>query len=78
MGAGSRGAGDSGRITQTSNKVEYTQNKDYIYHTKQYQTFYRKIKCDLFSFRGVQNRYYQDFQYLIVFINFFYELAAVM
>ena len=21
--------------------------KDYVYHTKQYQTFYRKIKCDL-------------------------------
>ena len=29
--------------------------KKYIYHTKQYQTFNRKIKCDLLNFGGVQN-----------------------
>ena len=44
--------------------------KDHIYHTKQYQTFYRKIKCDLSNFRGVKNGYHQDFHYwwfLLVF-----------
>ena len=48
-----------------------TLQKDHIYHTKQYQTFYRKIKCDLLNFLGVKNWYYQDFQYLMVsfFIN---------
>ena len=48
-----------------------TLQKDDIYRTKQYQTFYRKIKCDLLNFLGVKNWYYQDFQYLMVsfFIN---------
>ena len=32
-----------------------TVQKDHIYHTKQYQTFYRKIKCDLLNFKGVKN-----------------------
>ena len=31
-----------------------TKRKDDIYHTKQYQIFYRKIKCDLLNFRGVK------------------------
>ena len=35
--------------------------KNHIYHTKQYQTFYRKIKYGLLNFRGVKNAYYQDF-----------------
>ena len=30
----------------------YTIQKDHIYHTKQYQIFYRKIKFDLLNFRG--------------------------
>ena len=47
--------------------------KDHIYHTKQYQTFYRKIKCDL-NFGGVQNGYHQDFQYLMVSIHFFFSM----
>ena len=45
--------------------------KDHIYYTKQYQTFYRKIKCDLLNFRWVKNGYHQDFQYLIVYFHFF-------
>ena len=48
-----------------------TIQKDHIYDTKQYQTYYGKIKCDLSSFRGVKNGYHQDFQYLIVSIHFF-------
>ena len=28
--------------------------KNHIYRTKQYQIFYRKIKCDLLNFRGVK------------------------
>ena len=28
--------------------------KDHIYHTKQYQAFYRKIKYDLLNFRGIK------------------------
>ena len=35
------------------------------------KTFYRKIKCDLLNFGGVQNGYHQDFHYLIVSIKFF-------
>ena len=31
-----------------------TMQKDHIYHTKQYQTFYRMIKCDLYNFKGVK------------------------
>ena len=34
-----------------------TIEKDHIYHTKQYPTFYRKTKCELLNFRGVQNGY---------------------
>ena len=49
--------------------------KDHIYHTKQYQAFYRKIKCDFLNFRGVQNGYHRDFQYLMVSIHFFHEVA---
>ena len=46
-------------------------------HSKQYQTFYRKIKDDLLNFREVKNGYHQDFQYLIVSIHFFYEMATL-
>ena len=45
---------------------------------KDYQVFYRKIKCDLLNFRGVQNGYHQDFQYLMVSIHLFHETAALM
>ena len=45
-------------------RVDTTQ-KDHIYYTKQYQTFNRKIKCDLLNFRGTQNGYYQDTYYFI-------------
>ena len=31
-----------------------TKQKDHIYHTKQIQTFYGKIKCDLLNLRGVE------------------------
>ena len=54
----------------------HTIQKDHIYHTKQYQTFYRKIKCDLLNFRGVQNGYHQYFQYYIVSIHIFHEVAS--
>ena len=36
-----------------------------------YQTFYRKIKCNLLNFRRVKNGYHQDFQYLMASIHFF-------
>ena len=52
--------------------------KDHISHTKQCQTFYRKIKCDLLNFRGVQNEYHQHFQYLIASIHIFHEAATLM
>ena len=55
-----------------------TLQKDHIYHTKQYQTFYRKIKCDLLNFRVVKNGYHQDFQYLVVYIHFFHKMATLM
>ena len=47
-------------------KLNYIQSrntiqKDHIYHTRQCQTFCRKIKCDLLNFRGVKNGYHQDF-----------------
>ena len=48
-----------------------TMQKDHIYHTKQYQTLYRKIKCDILNFRGMKNGCHQDFQYLMVSIHFF-------
>ena len=32
-----------------------TIQEDHLYHTKQYQTFYKKIKCDLLYFRGAKN-----------------------
>ena len=51
--------------------------KDHIYHTKQYQTFYRKIKCDLFNFRGVKSGYHRDLQYLLVSIRSF-EMETLM
>ena len=35
--------------------------ENHIYHTKQNQTFYGKIKCDLLNFRRVQNGYHKDF-----------------
>ena len=34
----------------------------YIYYSKEYQSFYMKIKCDLLNFRGVQTGYHQDFE----------------
>ena len=52
--------------------------EDHIYHTKQYQTFYRKIKCDLLNFRGVKTGYHQVFQYLIDPFYFFHEVATLM
>ena len=52
-------------------KSRDTIQKDHIYSTKQYQTFYRKIKCDLVNFIGVKYGYHQDFQYLMVSIQFF-------
>ena len=45
--------------------------KNYVFYTKQYQTFYRKIKCPLLNFRGVQNRYHQNFRYLMVSNHFY-------
>ena len=51
--------------------------KDHIYHTKQYQTFYRKIKCDLFNFRGLKSGYHRDLQYLLVSICSF-EMETLM
>ena len=55
-----------------------TIQKEYIYRTKQYQTFYRKINCGLSNFRGFQNGYHQDFQYLIVWVHFFHEVAMLI
>ena len=58
-------------------KLNYLQSivetiqKDHIYHMKQYQTFYRKIRYDLLNFRGVKKGYRQDFQDLTVSIHFF-------
>ena len=55
-----------------------TTQKDHIYHTKQYQTFSRKIKCDLLNFREVKKGYHQDFQYLMVSIHFFHKMEPLM
>ena len=52
--------------------------KDQIYHTKQYQIFYRKIKWDFLNLRGVEDGYHQDFQYLMVSIHFFHKMATLM
>ena len=49
-----------------------------IYHTNQYQTFYRKIKSELLNFRGEQNEYPQDFQYFMVSIHFLHKLATLI
>ena len=58
-------------------KLNYLQSRvDTI--QKDYQTFYRKIKCILLNFRGVQNGYDQDFQYLMISIPFFHEAATLM
>ena len=57
-------------------KVDKIQ-KDHTYHTKQYQTFYKKIKCDLLNFREVQNLYHQNIQYLMVSIHFFHEVPRL-
>ena len=38
---------------ETIYKVEQTMQKDRIYLTNQYRTFYTKIKCDLLNFSGV-------------------------
>ena len=58
-------------------KLNYLQSRvDTI--QKDYQTFYRHIKCDLLNFRGVQNEYHQDFPYLMVSIHFFHEAATLM
>ena len=48
-----------------------TIQKDQIHYTKQYQTFYTKIKNDLLNFRGIKNEHHQDFQYKMVSIQFF-------
>ena len=55
-----------------------TIQKDHIYHTKQYQIFYRKIKWDLLNFKGVKSGYHQNFQYLMVSIGFFHKMATLM
>ena len=47
-----------------------TIQKGHLSH-KQYEILYRKIKCDLLNFRGVQYGYHQDFQYLMVSIHSF-------
>ena len=52
--------------------------KDHVYHYKQYQTFYKKIKCALLIFRRGQDGYHQDFQYLMVSIHFFHEVPTLM
>ena len=52
--------------------------RDHIFHTKQYQAIYRKIKYNLLIFRGVQNGYHQDFQYLMVSIFFFFPEVAML
>ena len=58
-------------------KLNYLQSRvDTI--QKDYQTFYRKIKCNLLNFRGVQNGYHQDFQYLMVSIPCLHEAATQM
>ena len=46
--------------------------KDHIYNAKEYQTF------NFLNFRGVQNGYHQDFQYLMVSVTFFHEVAMLM
>ena len=43
-------------LNYTIHKVDIIQT-DHIYHIKQYQTFYRKIK-----YGGEQNEYHHDFQ----------------
>ena len=58
-------------------KLSTKQSRDAIqkyYHTKQYPTFYKKIKCDLLNFREVKNEYHQD----IVHIHFFHKMATLM
>ena len=55
-----------------------TLQKDHIYHTKHYQTFYRKIKWYFLNFRRVKNGYHQDFQFLVVSIHFFYKMTTLM
>ena len=55
-----------------------TIHKDRIYDTKQYQTFYRKIMCDLLNFRGVKNGYHKEFQHLMVSIHFFHKMAMLI
>ena len=58
-------------------KLNYLQSRvDTI--QKDYQTFYTQIKCDSLNFRGVQNGYHQDFQYLMVSVHFFHEAATLM
>ena len=52
-------------LNYLQSRIEATQ-KDDIFHTKQCQTFYRKMKCDLLNFRGVKSGYHLDFQYLMV------------
>ena len=52
--------------------------KGRIYHNKQYEKSYRKIKCDLLSFRGIENGDHQDFQYLTVSIYRFHIVATLM
>ena len=39
-----------------------TMQKDIFYNTKQCQTFYKKIKCNLLNHREGENGYHQDFQ----------------
>ena len=55
-----------------------TIQKDHIFHTKQYQTFYRKIKSDLLDSRGIKYGYHQNFQYLMVSIHFFHKMGKLM
>ena len=59
-----------GAVNLFINRVDKIQ-KDHIYHSKQYQTFYRKIKYDSLNLRGVQKGYHQGCQYLMISIQFF-------
>ena len=53
----SRGGKCSSETKLFTKKRRNTIEKDHIYRTKQYLTFYRKIGCDLLNFRGVKNGY---------------------
>ena len=51
-----------------------TVKKGHICHTKQYQTFYREIKCDFLNIRGVPKR----LSIFDPFYSFFHQVATLM